>query len=50
MAAVPKQTAEQNKQLAGLIRPKPQNKILDTTKVEKSTKTLPIRELYNKGR
>jgi len=47
---VPKQTAEQNKLLMGMLSKKTQNKVLDNTKVEKSTKTLPIRELYNKGR
>lgn len=44
MTAVSKQTPDQNRQLASLIKPKPQNKVLDTTKVEKSTRTLPIRK------
>ena len=43
MTAVSKQTPDQNRQLASLIRPKPQNKVLDTAKVVKSERTLPIR-------
>jgi hypothetical protein len=43
MSGVQKQTPEQNKQLASLIKPKPQGKVLDTAKTAKSERTLPVR-------